>query len=403
MVRADSALSREQKTQILRELETVLESAAFRGSRRGQQFLTYTVEQALAGRADALKERSIGIELFGRAPSYETGEDAIVRVAAKEVRTRLGQYYAGLAAPPAVRLELAPGSYVPEFHWCGGAAASVRLRKRWLPAAAVLAAVAGCGLAWFLWLGPARGGDDPLVRFWAPVVARPRPVLICMANPIAYTLDDEVLRRFGSVGRRDSLMRPVTMPPDAVVHGRQIIPMADEFVGVGDATAAARLTALLARAGTDTQVRVSNDLSFAELRDSPAVLIGAFTNTWTVELMKDWPYVFDLTEGYTIRERAQPRNGWRAAGHREQKVTEDYALISHVFDPRSGQPLVLVAGITQFGTAAAAEFLSKGPLLATALRDAPPDWDRKNLQIVIKTNVIRRIPGSPQFVASRYW
>src|SRR6266849_4063392 len=80
---------------VLREhLRQVLESPAFRGSRRCQQFLHHIVEKALGSHYDELKERTLGVELFGRSPAYDTGEDAIVRVTACDVRKRLLQFYA---------------------------------------------------------------------------------------------------------------------------------------------------------------------------------------------------------------------------------------------------------------------------------------------------------------------
>jgi len=74
-------------------LRGLVESPAFKGSRRGQQFLQHIVEKALAGQGDELKERSLGVALFGRDPSYDTGEDAIVRVTASDVRKRLHHFY----------------------------------------------------------------------------------------------------------------------------------------------------------------------------------------------------------------------------------------------------------------------------------------------------------------------
>jgi len=74
-----------------RHLEDVLRGKAFRGSHRSAQFLKYVVERSIHGHADELKERVIGIELFGRSPNYDTGEDAIVRVTASDVRKRLEQ------------------------------------------------------------------------------------------------------------------------------------------------------------------------------------------------------------------------------------------------------------------------------------------------------------------------
>ena len=70
-------------------LEELITGTAFKGSRRSGEFLKYIVEGALAGHPDSLKERVIGVEVFGRSPTYDTGEDAIVRVTAREVRRRL--------------------------------------------------------------------------------------------------------------------------------------------------------------------------------------------------------------------------------------------------------------------------------------------------------------------------
>src|SRR5580704_6046291 len=82
-----------------------------------QDFVRYVVEHTLTGREDMLKERTIGIEVFGRSTSYEPSDDATVRVKAGDVRKRLGLYYAEQGAHNPVRIELPPGTYVPEFRW----------------------------------------------------------------------------------------------------------------------------------------------------------------------------------------------------------------------------------------------------------------------------------------------
>jgi hypothetical protein len=89
----------------LREhLRELLESPAFKGSRRSQQFVQHIVEKAQAGQKDELKERSLGVALFGRTPPYDTGDDAIVRVTASDVRKRLHQFYS--ETDSAIRIEL---------------------------------------------------------------------------------------------------------------------------------------------------------------------------------------------------------------------------------------------------------------------------------------------------------
>jgi len=84
---AKIAESKTKAAYLRQHVKEVTRGAAFQGSHRSGQFLDYIVEKALAGNVDSLKERIIGIELFGRAPTYDTGEDSIVRVTASDVRT----------------------------------------------------------------------------------------------------------------------------------------------------------------------------------------------------------------------------------------------------------------------------------------------------------------------------
>jgi eukaryotic-like serine/threonine-protein kinase len=110
-------ISAEQADSLRSALELVISSDAFAGSKRCQDFLRLVVEHALAGELDALRERMIGVEMFGRPADYDTSNDAVVSVRATEVRKRLAQYYREAAITAVVRIELPPGSYVPEFHW----------------------------------------------------------------------------------------------------------------------------------------------------------------------------------------------------------------------------------------------------------------------------------------------
>jgi Tol biopolymer transport system component len=110
-------LSPRQVDEVRNALQAVISSTALAGSKRCQDFLRLVVERTLAGDTDSLRERQIGVEMFGRPPDYDTSNDAVVRVRATEVRKRLAHYYREADPPPRVRIELAPGSYVPEFRW----------------------------------------------------------------------------------------------------------------------------------------------------------------------------------------------------------------------------------------------------------------------------------------------
>jgi TolB-like protein/Tfp pilus assembly protein PilF len=97
-------------------LQEVLSSAAFANSKRAREFLLLVVEHALATPDEALKERMIGAEMFGRPADYDAANDAVVRVQATDVRRRLAQFYAE-APDPVLRVELPVGSYMPKFIW----------------------------------------------------------------------------------------------------------------------------------------------------------------------------------------------------------------------------------------------------------------------------------------------
>lgn len=112
-----SAADLDRSAQVRDELQKIFASEAFKGGKRAQDFLHMVVDHALAGRFDHLRERMLGVEMFGRPVDYDTANDAVVRVKASEVRRRLAQYYQALASPPPVRIELPTGSYVPQFHF----------------------------------------------------------------------------------------------------------------------------------------------------------------------------------------------------------------------------------------------------------------------------------------------
>src|ERR1700735_24811 len=79
----------DDQAKIREELAYLLGTSHFTGSKRYPAFLKWVVEATLAGRSSDLKERTIGVELFGKRPDYDTSSDTIVRFTAGEVRKRL--------------------------------------------------------------------------------------------------------------------------------------------------------------------------------------------------------------------------------------------------------------------------------------------------------------------------
>src|SRR5580700_5509698 len=106
-----------EKAAIEEQVERLLQNPHFSHSRRFPMFLRFVVRHTLAGQADAIKERTLGIEIFGRSPDYDTAADPIVRVTAAEIRKRIAQYYQEPGRENEIRVSLLSGSYVPHFQW----------------------------------------------------------------------------------------------------------------------------------------------------------------------------------------------------------------------------------------------------------------------------------------------
>ena len=101
---------------IREQLERILADPLFTHSKRYPLLLRSVVERALEGRASQLKERTLGVEVFGRDPDYDTNTDPVVRITAGEIRKRIAQYYHETGRETEIRIDLPCGCYVPEFH-----------------------------------------------------------------------------------------------------------------------------------------------------------------------------------------------------------------------------------------------------------------------------------------------
>src|ERR1700677_4629039 len=116
MIEVEESAGLEITPEMIRvQLDLMVRDEVFRSSKRSVKFLTYVVEQTLTGSADQIKERTIGVEVFGRKPSYDTNLDHIVRTAATELRKRLAIYYGDDKHRSELRMGLIPGSYLPHF------------------------------------------------------------------------------------------------------------------------------------------------------------------------------------------------------------------------------------------------------------------------------------------------
>jgi len=398
---ARPVLSLEPET-IRFQLAQILVSPEFRASQRCQEFLRFVVEQSLAGHAHSLKERTIGVEAFGRAADYETNLDGVVRIKASEVRKRLSLYYAGSGKAAKVVIDLPVGSYVPNFA-ARESSSSVSAEQRSEVSTAIsgdqvthevaaghrtysslirivlisVAAVAAVFLSAYLW--HSQRTLSAMNQFWEPMLRGSGPVLIAAAYVPVYAHDARI-------------------PGDQ----GELTPMSDQYVGGGDLVAAARVSGMLGRMGHASEVRVGSAISFQDLRNSPTVLIGYSSTQWK-DVTQDFRFYVDDSDRGMIRDNGKPTEWYPHNVTRDFHTDEDYAVVSRAFLPQTHSLLILISGCTQYGTEGAADLITNPELLAAALREAPLGWQHKNLQLVLRMQVIANAPASPKVVAAHFW
>jgi hypothetical protein len=108
---------------------------------------------------------------------------------------------------------------------------------------------------------------------------------------------------------------------------------------------------------------------------------------------------------FWIKDRQNPSRRNRAVNYRTPylSLTEDYALISRTLDPTTARMVVVIGGLTGFGTMAAGEFLTDPSYLEALAKGAPKGWERKNMQLVLETRVIHGTSGPPQVLERYFW
>jgi hypothetical protein len=407
------------ESDIREHLDAVLQSKAFLSSRRCSGFLRYVVDRALAQDEAKLKEGAIAQAVFGRTSVVEGIEDSVVRVCAREVRKRLERYYSEDGAHHTICIQLPVGSYVPRFHRVLeqpklaplpllDAHASPAPRS-WLKFVTWTCAVLLTGGA--LAVGQYQfGGAKRFRKFWAPVNNHPRPALVCIGPTLVYgfsrRMHETFLRQNPSaleVGRE-----LFQFPPGATIPAEDLVPFTDDRFTSGALEAGIRIAQLLERAGKASQFRLGNTLSEAEAREQPIILVGAFSNPWTLEWSRNLRYYFHREidkDGVrvSIRDRQDPRYAWSIPYVARDRMTEDYAIIARVADPVTRNPVIAIAGLTHYGTQAAATFATDQTVWDSALRNAPTGWPSRNFEAVLETSIINRTPSRTKILTLAVW
>jgi hypothetical protein len=395
-------------------LQEVVESRALRGSKRSQEFLKFIVDRALDGRFDALKERIIGVELFDRNPTYDTAEDAIVRVTACELRRRLTQFYSDAELHSEFRIDLPAGSYIPEFRRIAPAperpepvvpvevqtivaAPRRRISNRLLMAGGVAVLLACAALV----LGQHSTSASTTSRAlpWSAVLQPNRQTHVVFCDPeivvtqrlmnYSVSLSDYANQRYWP---------PLETQPAAVQNTMQSVPFKGVSVAAVDAAMTARISNLVAPgSGNRIETHPARSLRLADFKSEDSfILFGSpRSNPWVALFQDQLDFRFQFDDAakaeFILNQRPKDGEAPRYVPTAQGWGTGDaYAIVALVDNPNQKGQVLILAGSNAEATEAAGKLVTNSEALGETLKShgIPPGGPVRHFEILLRVSTM---------------
>src|ERR1700691_128655 len=368
------------------QIEKLNRSTILHGSESLCKLLKYLGEHSLDSPGTSLKEYQIATEVFGRPADFDSRVDSTVRVQTGRLRSKLAEYYAGEGAPDRLVIEIPKGAYSLTYHVrppvetpapTAVPTAPPATKQRSYPlswflisivsgAAAALAAVAFATR--FVAPLPAARNEQPapaIKAFWSAFASGPDAPLVVYSNAEFVGRPETGLRYFNPV----------------LDNGKQI---RDHYTGVGEVMAVHDLDQVFASLKHDIHIKRGRLLTWDDAKTSNLIFIGSPSENLSLrELPGTQDFVF-------ARKPSTPRKGdlmisnlHPAASEQaaylasDGQITEDYALIALTSGVDSIPRVLILAGITTFGTQAAVEFVCRAPRLDELISRLGPSARRQ--------------------------
>jgi hypothetical protein len=263
----------------------------------------------------------------------------------------------------------------------------------WIAASVILLIAVGASITL------RSGGDSGLERFWGPILKPSTPVLVCFgAVDLTEVAPDT---RAGFTPQMASAVNNAANAP--VSEGK---PGVFPAVAWTEAAQLASLAEMLGKSDKRFLLRNSRSATLADLRNGPVILGGLLGNSWSmrfVSKLRFHPHMDVASQRMWIEDSQHPeRTDWSVPwGQAYSDSYDNYALITRSKDPLSGQFTVEIGGLGLHGAQAAGEFVTN-PVEMNGLSNDLRDPNR-NVQIVLKVEVVNGAAGPPQILAIHYW
>ncbi len=406
---------------VRRQLEKILSSEEFAHSERLSRFLRFTVEQAILGHADQLKEYRLGLEVFDREPSYDPRTDPIVRVEAGRFRSKLQQYYQSRGRRDAVLIDFPKGSYVPVFRKHDEASPALARLRSWLPSfrdrrSLVVAAALLIAMAAGYWaLAASRQSQDlkrqleaarrdvptpELATVWGPFLSSGVDTFLVFGSPLFFAGGEgnNLFLRFSPINDANRLLTDPNFQKLQQRFGPLSGPRYD-YALMGDSIALQRLTAFFGRAGRKLAAIPAHQAAWESIREGNIIFLGAPRMN---PLLKSLPGSRDFewdSDQNIVNRNPQPGEErlYTTPSHRDEMT---YAVVACLPGLRPDREVLLLTAHSAPGTLAAVEHLTR-PDSARAMiakLGISETGERKHYEMVLRVFVDHGAPVKSEYV-----
>jgi hypothetical protein len=402
--------------ELIQQADRVVRSGPFRGSEILRHLLDYLAKRAAEGAAEPVRVREIATVVFGRSDDFDSQTDSIVRVHTGRLRSKLAEYYLTEGAEDPIVISIPRGSYALSWRYrqpaaapaaeplppqpaSNGQVAPERTRTTyfhppliWL---ALLLVTVTAVITWLAGRTLRRESDGPAVpqalrTFWRPFIGGSDLPLVVYSN----------LRLVGSL---DSGLREF----DPKVDAQQ--PILDTYTTMGEVNGVFEITRLLTLLHQPMRAKHGALLTWDEARDSNLIFVGgplAQTPLREVPILTEFEFR-NRRAGIPGPSGAilnlHPRKGESSIyfGPQARPFEFDYAVVALRPSVNPSHRTLALAGITEYGTQAAAEFVTRedSTRILLAKLNVRPGGSLPMFEALLRTTIRGGVPIESEVVA----
>ncbi|NYF78876.1 hypothetical protein [Granulicella arctica] len=400
----------------LRLVARVLSSTTFMKSPRLKGFLEFICARTLDGKHAQINEQQIGVHVFGREPSYNPGEDSIVRSQARFLRQRLEEYFKTEGRDEEMHILIPKGSYIPVFekaHPVPVVAEAPPAESPDTPETPVQSepaipgrspsllwwlalAVVGCLLMADLWSRHASHHESTsgaAHSLWAALFDSSRPTIVVPSDSTLVILEDltKTSVHLPEYLDRDSISKMV-LPSNLTPLTASGI-YSHQYTSVADLGFAVQFARLPEAKTTQTVVRYARDLRMSDLKQANVVLIGgARANPWIELFSSKTPFYVDYDPASDNSVAVRNPTNHEAASYRENPADAEhraYGVVAFLPGLEGQGQALLVEGTSMAGTESASDFLfDEASFAPFAQQIRKPDGSLPHFEVLLETRSI---------------